>query len=156
MLEEPPTNDRIHVEVVSTSKRMGLLYPKVNTRFIKLSQLFWIISKTCVIKFRQHSLFILGIRILNYLEQLLQSHNANGINSPAFLFPNSISFHHAIITQYNWTCIKFKMLQMLVQNCRLSSHNFFYFMVVGYSGICGYIPCRCDQQQENQREVPPY
>ena len=37
MLEEPPTNDRIHVEVVSTSKRMGLLYPKVNTRFIKLS-----------------------------------------------------------------------------------------------------------------------
>ncbi|EPS58120.1 hypothetical protein M569_16696, partial [Genlisea aurea] len=28
MLEEPPTNDRIHVEVVSTSKRMGLLHPK--------------------------------------------------------------------------------------------------------------------------------
>ena len=29
MLEEPPTNDRIHVEVVSTS-RMCLLYPKVS------------------------------------------------------------------------------------------------------------------------------
>ena len=28
-LEEPPTNDRIHVEVVSTSSRMGLLHPKV-------------------------------------------------------------------------------------------------------------------------------
>lgn len=29
MLDEPPTNDRLHVEVVSTSKRMGLLHPKV-------------------------------------------------------------------------------------------------------------------------------
>ncbi|PIN17295.1 hypothetical protein CDL12_10049 [Handroanthus impetiginosus] len=28
MLEEPPTNDRVHVEVVSTSKRMGLIHPK--------------------------------------------------------------------------------------------------------------------------------
>lgn len=28
-LEEPPTNDRIHVEVISTSSRMGLLHPKV-------------------------------------------------------------------------------------------------------------------------------
>ncbi|KAL3733298.1 hypothetical protein ACJRO7_022773 [Eucalyptus globulus] len=28
MLEEPPTNDRIHVEVISTSSRMGLLHPK--------------------------------------------------------------------------------------------------------------------------------
>lgn len=31
MLEEPPTNDRIHVEVVSVSSRMGLLHPKVST-----------------------------------------------------------------------------------------------------------------------------
>lgn len=29
MLEEPPTNERIHVEVVSVSSRMGLLHPKV-------------------------------------------------------------------------------------------------------------------------------
>ncbi|WOG97761.1 hypothetical protein DCAR_0417102 [Daucus carota subsp. sativus] len=28
MLDEPPSDDRIHVEVVSTSKRMGLLHPK--------------------------------------------------------------------------------------------------------------------------------
>ncbi|CAK9178402.1 unnamed protein product [Ilex paraguariensis] len=28
MLEEPPTNDRLHVEVVSISSRMGLLHPK--------------------------------------------------------------------------------------------------------------------------------
>nr|XP_027091681.1 synaptotagmin-2 isoform X2 [Coffea arabica] len=28
MLDEPPTDDRIHVEVVSTSSRMGLLHPK--------------------------------------------------------------------------------------------------------------------------------
>lgn len=28
VLEEPPVNDRIHVEVVSTSKRMGLRHPK--------------------------------------------------------------------------------------------------------------------------------
>lgn len=30
VLEEPPVNDRIHVEVVSTSKRMGLRHPKVH------------------------------------------------------------------------------------------------------------------------------
>lgn len=30
MLEEPPkTHERLHVEVVSTSSRMGLLHPKV-------------------------------------------------------------------------------------------------------------------------------
>lgn len=29
-LDEPPTNDRVHVEVISTSKRMGLLHPKVH------------------------------------------------------------------------------------------------------------------------------
>ncbi|CAA0841136.1 Synaptotagmin-2 [Striga hermonthica] len=28
MLDEPPTNDRVHIEVVSTSKRMGLIHPK--------------------------------------------------------------------------------------------------------------------------------
>lgn len=30
MLEEPPTNERIHVEVVSISSRIGLLHPKVS------------------------------------------------------------------------------------------------------------------------------
>lgn len=29
MLEEPPVNDRIHVEVLSASSRIGLLHPKV-------------------------------------------------------------------------------------------------------------------------------
>jgi hypothetical protein len=30
MLEEPPkTHDKLHVEVISTSSRMGLLHPKV-------------------------------------------------------------------------------------------------------------------------------
>lgn len=29
MLGEPPMNDRLHVEVISTSSRMGLLHPKV-------------------------------------------------------------------------------------------------------------------------------
>lgn len=29
MLDEPPKSDRLHVEVVSMSSRMGLLHPKV-------------------------------------------------------------------------------------------------------------------------------
>lgn len=29
MLEEPPVNDKIHVEVLSASSRIGLLHPKV-------------------------------------------------------------------------------------------------------------------------------
>lgn len=29
MLEEPPINDRLHVEVCSSSSRIGLLHPKV-------------------------------------------------------------------------------------------------------------------------------
>lgn len=29
MLEEPPVKDRMHVEVLSTSSRIGLLHPKV-------------------------------------------------------------------------------------------------------------------------------
>ncbi|KAL8150084.1 synaptotagmin-2-like isoform X1 [Apium graveolens] len=37
MLEEPPTDDRIHVEVVSTSKRMGLLYPKDTLGYVDIS-----------------------------------------------------------------------------------------------------------------------
>lgn len=28
-LAEPPTNEKLHVEVISTSSRMGLLHPKV-------------------------------------------------------------------------------------------------------------------------------
>lgn len=49
MLEEPPTDDKMHVEVVSTSKRMGLLHPKVNTTtFIihNIIQLYWYLSNT--------------------------------------------------------------------------------------------------------------
>lgn len=29
-LEEPPMDDKLHVEVISTSSRMGLLHPKVH------------------------------------------------------------------------------------------------------------------------------
>ncbi|KAI5655958.1 hypothetical protein M9H77_24751 [Catharanthus roseus] len=35
-LEEPPTNDRIHVEVVSVSSRMGLLHPKETLGYVDI------------------------------------------------------------------------------------------------------------------------
>lgn len=28
-LDEPPTNDKVHIEVISTSSKIGLLHPKV-------------------------------------------------------------------------------------------------------------------------------
>ena len=34
MLEEPPTDDRLHVEVISASSRIGLLHPKVGTMLL--------------------------------------------------------------------------------------------------------------------------
>lgn len=34
MLEEPPINDKLHVEVISTSKRIGLLHPKESLGYI--------------------------------------------------------------------------------------------------------------------------
>ncbi|KAJ7978613.1 synaptotagmin-2-like [Quillaja saponaria] len=37
MLEEPPTNDKLHVEVVSTSSRMGLLHPKESLGYVDIS-----------------------------------------------------------------------------------------------------------------------
>ncbi|OWM80931.1 synaptotagmin-2 [Punica granatum] len=36
MLEEPPANDRIHVEVVSTSSRLGLLHPKETLGYVDI------------------------------------------------------------------------------------------------------------------------
>ncbi|XP_057966491.1 synaptotagmin-2-like isoform X2 [Malania oleifera] len=36
-LDEPPINDRIHVEVVSTSSRIGLLHPKVSLGYVDIS-----------------------------------------------------------------------------------------------------------------------
>ncbi|KAL6504760.1 Synaptotagmin-2 [Orobanche hederae] len=36
VLDEPPSNDRIHVEVVSTSKRMGLRHPKENLGYVDI------------------------------------------------------------------------------------------------------------------------
>ncbi|XP_048234685.1 synaptotagmin-1 [Ricinus communis] len=36
-LDEPPTNDRLHVEVVSTSSRMGLLHPKESLGYVDIS-----------------------------------------------------------------------------------------------------------------------
>ncbi|XP_073145730.1 synaptotagmin-2-like isoform X1 [Henckelia pumila] len=35
-LDEPPTNDKIHVEVISTSKRMGLLHPKETLGYVDI------------------------------------------------------------------------------------------------------------------------
>ncbi|GAV62902.1 C2 domain-containing protein [Cephalotus follicularis] len=37
MLDEPPTNDKLHVEVVSTSSRIGLLHPKESLGYIDIS-----------------------------------------------------------------------------------------------------------------------
>lgn len=36
MLEEPPTNDKLHVEVVSTSSRIGLLHPKESLGYVDI------------------------------------------------------------------------------------------------------------------------
>ncbi|MCL7044050.1 hypothetical protein MKW94_004236 [Papaver nudicaule] len=36
-LEEPPTNDRLHVEVASTSSRMGLLHPKESLGYVEIN-----------------------------------------------------------------------------------------------------------------------
>ncbi|KAL5706461.1 Arf guanine nucleotide exchange factor syt1 [Ranunculus cassubicifolius] len=37
MLDEPPTNDRMHVEVVSASSRMGILHPKETLGYIDIN-----------------------------------------------------------------------------------------------------------------------
>ncbi|CAH1424890.1 unnamed protein product [Lactuca virosa] len=36
-LEEPPTNEKMHIEVVSTSKRMGLIHPKESLGYVDIS-----------------------------------------------------------------------------------------------------------------------
>ncbi|KAI3730339.1 hypothetical protein L1987_61509 [Smallanthus sonchifolius] len=36
-LEEPPTNEKMHLEVVSTSKRMGLIHPKESLGYIDIN-----------------------------------------------------------------------------------------------------------------------
>lgn len=38
MLDEPPVKDKLHVEVLSTSSRIGLLHPKVI--FVNILQQF--------------------------------------------------------------------------------------------------------------------
>lgn len=37
MLEEPPTNDRLHLEVVSASSRMGILHPKETLGYVDIN-----------------------------------------------------------------------------------------------------------------------
>ncbi|KAG6648433.1 synaptotagmin-2 isoform X3 [Carya illinoinensis] len=37
MLEEPPTNDRIHVEVLSASSKLGLLHPKETLGYVDIN-----------------------------------------------------------------------------------------------------------------------
>ncbi|KAL7150175.1 hypothetical protein ABFS83_05G092500 [Erythranthe nasuta] len=36
MLDEPPTNERVHIEVTSTSKRMGLFHPKESLGYVDI------------------------------------------------------------------------------------------------------------------------
>lgn len=49
MLEEPPTNDRLHVEVISASSRIGLLHPKVGTLLFLRSYAISIMIKYMII-----------------------------------------------------------------------------------------------------------
>ncbi|CAO2815325.1 unnamed protein product [Amaranthus hypochondriacus] len=37
MLEEPPTNDRLHVEVISASSRIGLIHPKETLGYVDIN-----------------------------------------------------------------------------------------------------------------------
>ncbi|XP_022769209.1 synaptotagmin-2 isoform X1 [Durio zibethinus] len=37
MVDEPPTNDKIHVEVISTSSRIGLLHPKESLGYVTIN-----------------------------------------------------------------------------------------------------------------------
>lgn len=37
MLEEPPTNDRLHIEVLSSSSRLGLLHPKESLGYVDIN-----------------------------------------------------------------------------------------------------------------------
>lgn len=58
MLEEPPTNDRLHLEVVSASSRMGILHPKVHIVSIihHLCTSFKMASKVCFLGGTIHKL----------------------------------------------------------------------------------------------------
>lgn len=60
-LEEPPTNDRMHFEVVSTSSRLGLLHPKVQRiiRYLtRLTRIYTHDGKMC------GSIFTTGVKFL--------------------------------------------------------------------------------------------
>lgn len=48
MLDEPPKNEKLHVEVVSTSSRIGLLHPKVYNTCVHL--LFIVASKNSALE----------------------------------------------------------------------------------------------------------
>nr|KJB80217.1 hypothetical protein B456_013G086800 [Gossypium raimondii] len=37
MVDEPPTNDKIHIEVFSTSSRIGLLHPNESLGYVTIS-----------------------------------------------------------------------------------------------------------------------
>ncbi|MFQ6668615.1 hypothetical protein Gotur_034186 [Gossypium turneri] len=37
MVDEPPTNDKIHIEAFSTSSRIGLLHPKESLGYVTIS-----------------------------------------------------------------------------------------------------------------------
>jgi hypothetical protein len=44
MLDEPPINDKLHVEVLSSSSRIGLLHPKVHYLLVDCSYYGWLMK----------------------------------------------------------------------------------------------------------------
>lgn len=70
MLDEPPTDDRLHVEVVSTSKRMGLLHPKVikNTTFFFIHIMHLITNSLVTCDFLCYIFFLMFL--LSFQESL--------------------------------------------------------------------------------------
>lgn len=64
MLEEPPKNDKLHVEVFSTSKRsrMGLLHPKVFIHYDILGNFFFLKQKLTVIShFSDRKIWVMSL-----------------------------------------------------------------------------------------------
>lgn len=64
-LEEPPTTEKMHLEVVSTSKRMGLIHPKV-----QLALNFTVRYKVCLFNMSlcQESLGYIDINLADVVE----------------------------------------------------------------------------------------
>lgn len=126
MLEEAPTNDRVHVEVVSTSKRMGLLHPKVN----RISMSYMYLTLSFIFKD-----LIMTINIALWFLKWCR-----------FVFPSalksSIDFSH----NFEWPYINFlhrSILNSMMIEAIIKYLIYIIFLVLGIFGLCGYIPCGC-------------